>query len=277
MHITASARRLAVALIGLVVVACGGTGGTSNSTACDLLCQIKQKGTIQVGIGVDQPYTDQKPDGTFYGLIPSLDELLAKDLGVKLNLVGTGWATIVAGLQSGRYDMIGASISATPARAVAIRFTDPYAKDGYNWYFNKDNSKNFASIDDLNKSNVTIAFSTNTAQDQVSRTKFPKAQFRAIPNASYAQLLSEIQSGHSDAFAGPSYIRAALETKYPNITAIPNDDQGYLPTPEAFAVRYGPDSDSLYAALNSFIAKALADGSYQKLRDQWFAPQYVLS
>ncbi len=277
MHIQPSLRHLAVAIVAVIAAACGGASTSSSGTVCDLLCQIKQKGVIKVGIGVDPPYTDQNPDGSFYGLIPSYDAALAKVLGVKLQLVPTGWATIVAGLQSGRYDMIGASISETPERALAIRFTDPYSQDGFNWYVSKDNPKQLKTQDDLNNSKVTITFSTNTAQDSISRNLFPKAQFRAIPNASYAQLVQELQSNHSDAMAGGSYLRVALETKFSWITAIPDNDVGVQPTPVGLAVRYGPDSDALLTALNTFVKNTLADGTYQKLRTQWFAPQYVLT
>lgn len=257
-----------------VVVAVGATRGpaaaatkvqahAARTAATPTLAQIKKSGTLRVGLAVDPPFTLRDPSGKWYSFNPSLVQKLAAQLHVKLELVAAGWPTLVAGLQTNHYDMIGASISATPERRKAINFTVPYAFGGTSWIVKKGNGLN--SVNALNSSKVTIAFNTNTFQEEITRKLMPQAHYRAIPNASYADLLSEIQANHSQAITIPSFLTLAITKQFSWAQAVPKGTKGLEPTGVAWGVNKGAENATFLAYLNRFIKQQTNNGTIKQL------------
>src|SRR2546429_245838 len=162
----------------LVAVTClnvwPASGARADSTS--LLDTIKKTGVIRIGIALDPPFTLQKKNGQWYSFVPTIDNMLARSLRVKVRFVPTTWTVIVAGLQANKYDMIGTSIYDTPEREKAIAFSIPYAYGGTSYVGLKETMRRFKSVKDLNNPKVTIALITGTAEDQVTHRLFPKAQ-----------------------------------------------------------------------------------------------------
>ena len=258
-------RTLGLSLASLLLIsACGGTA--SPTTHLD---KIKSSGTLTVGIAIDPPFSLQDASGKWYSFNPELLSLLAQHLGLKIQYVPGTFATIVAGLLASQYDMIGASLSATPERAKVVDFSIPYAYTGTVWLVRKDNPKHPASIADLNNSNVTIAVELGSAEEQRSRRLIPNAQYRALTGG--PQRLAEVTSGHAQAVAETSFIVPALLQQFPELTAIPADVcppgagvcQGVEPSGVVWAVR--KNDPEFLAALNDFLQKATSDGTISKL------------
>jgi polar amino acid transport system substrate-binding protein len=197
--------------------------------------------------------------------------LMVKDLGVKLDPVLVTPTVMVAGLQTGKYDIIGASMSATPQRAQAVSFTFPYSLDGQIWFVQKNNPKNLTSIASLNSPAVIIAVSAGSAGETITRSQFPKAQIRAL-TVNNAAIFAELQSGRADAACEASLWRTAVETKFPGIVSVPDNDAGLSPEPQVWGTRIGPENESLRDFLSGFIYKVTTDGTYQALRQKWFTP-----
>ena len=275
-------RSAAVLLVAILILATYGQRGIPRAAAAqnavqvratNLLSQIKHAGVITVGIAVDPPFTLQKPNGDWWSFNPTLVTLAARALHVKVQFVAAGWPTIVAGLQAGKYDMIGASISATPEREKAIDFTIPYAYGGTSWLVRKSNT-HLNTLKDLNNSNVTIALSTNTFQQEITAKLLPKASIRALPNASVASLISELASNRSDAICIPSFLVTAIVSRFP-YKSIPSGDEGVSPTGVAWGVRKGNDS-SFLTFMNGFLTQQKRNGTIAKLMRQYITPQNAL-
>src|SRR6516165_2917434 len=147
------------------------------------LAKIKAAGVLRVGIAVDPPYTFQEANGDWKSFNPELVKKLGEYLRVKIDFVPASWTTIVAGLQTNKYDVIGASINATPERQKVIDFTTPYSYTGTSFLIRKDNPKNLESMEDMNKPEVIVTFVTGSDNDEATRKFLPKATYRDIPNA----------------------------------------------------------------------------------------------
>jgi polar amino acid transport system substrate-binding protein len=251
------------------LAACGSspTAGGSN----DLLSQIIAKGSIKSGVWIDPPYeiTDPNNQNQVISLIPDMLALMAKDLGVKLDQVLVSPTVMVAGLQTAKYDMIGASMSATPERAKAVSFTYPYSQDGQIWFVSKSNPKHLTTPAQLNSPNITIAVSAGSAGQTITMSEFPKATIRAL-TVTNAAIFAELQSGRADAVCEASLWRAAVEAKFPDVLSIPDNDAGLDPEAQVWGVRMGQENESLRDYLSGFIWKVTSNGTYQSLRDKWF-------
>jgi ABC-type amino acid transport substrate-binding protein len=230
------------------------------------LAKIKADGVLKAGLAVDPPFTLRSADGQWYSLMPALLDLLAKDMGVKLEIVPAGWPTIVAGLQAGQFDMIGASISASEERKKAIDFTIPYAYGGTSYLVLADNPKGLKTLEDLNRSDVTIAFATGTIQDTATRKVAPNATVRALPSISYPDLVSELTAKRADAISVPSFLDPALLQKFPDFKPIPEDLKGIEPAGVAWGVN--KDDQDFRDYLDKFLQKEIDNGTMKKLMEE---------
>jgi polar amino acid transport system substrate-binding protein len=102
--------------------------GAMHSAMADELDDIKKAGVVRVAIAIGTPlfsYADQnlKPAGSDVDTAAAL----AKDLGVKLELVQITNAARIPTLQAKRADLVISSLSVTPERAKVVDFSQPYA------------------------------------------------------------------------------------------------------------------------------------------------------
>jgi polar amino acid transport system substrate-binding protein len=90
----------------------------SQASADSTLAQIKQRGTLRVGVTQAPPWfsKDLKSGDWSSGVGVSLGKQMAADLGVKFEPVEVSWGTAIAALQGNKIDMM-SMMDATPERA----------------------------------------------------------------------------------------------------------------------------------------------------------------
>lgn len=113
----------------LAVLAVAAIVGASHVANADALDDIKKSGRIRIAIDLGVPpygMTDgqMKPIGSDV----ETARLLAKDLGVELEIVQTTGANRIPFLQTGKADIVVSSLSVTPEREKVIDFSVPYAQ-----------------------------------------------------------------------------------------------------------------------------------------------------
>ena len=74
----------------------------SSSTIEDVV----KRGTLRVGFSSFVPWAMQDKEGKYIGFEIDVATRLARDLGVKLQLVPTNWDGIIPALLSGKFDVI---------------------------------------------------------------------------------------------------------------------------------------------------------------------------
>lgn len=128
-----------ISLAAAIVGACVGLSGcgdkssadttpAATSSSQDLLDQIRAKGTIVIATeGTWSPWTFHDEKGNLTGYDIELGRLIAKHLGVKAQFVEGKWDGLLAGISSGRYDIMINGVDITPEREKAYSFTEPYA------------------------------------------------------------------------------------------------------------------------------------------------------
>jgi len=102
--------------------------GSAHAAMADQLDDIKKAGKIRVAIAMGTPlfsYVDEKLEPV--GSDVDTAKAVAKDLGVKLEIVQITNAARVPTLQAKRADLVIADLSITPERAQVVDFSVPYA------------------------------------------------------------------------------------------------------------------------------------------------------
>lgn len=93
----------------------------------DLLAQIQQRGELIIAMeGVWAPWTYHDENDQLVGYDVEVGQMIADKLGVKATFVEGDWTTLLAGVESGRYDMVINGVEVDDERKAKYSFTDPY-------------------------------------------------------------------------------------------------------------------------------------------------------
>jgi polar amino acid transport system substrate-binding protein len=259
----------ALALLGGVLA----TGALSAPANAGTLDEIKANGVLRVGAGVYPPFMIRKPDGSYVGVDVELLGEMAKDLGVKLELVDTGWDTIVAGIVTKKWDVV-SGICATPKRAEVIDFSDPYLKVGGVLGVLPSNDK-IKKLDDANQSGVLIADIAGSWNEEISKSAFPKAEHKAFSQITQTDLVQELLAGRADAAVFDAPVTSSdIENKFGvgKIKFLPSTTQvmDILPCQLSYGIFKGDTAMRDY--VNAFFAKKKSSGELDKLIATWMKP-----
>ena len=166
------------------------------SSGSPTLARIMQSGTLRVGVNpLFKPFSFVK-DGKRMGVDADIATLLAKKLGVKVQLVAPkSFSDLIPMLRDGKVDVIMAGMSITFDRAKVVDFTDPYFETGLSVLANKGRLarlgaalvKDEAALAARLKSNgkmgkLKVAVTKGKAPQRVAPRYFPGAQIVAYPS-----------------------------------------------------------------------------------------------
>jgi polar amino acid transport system substrate-binding protein len=202
-------------------------------------------------------------------------EVLTKKLGVKeIQPVLIQWASLIPGLQAGRYDFILAGMFITPQRCKEVVFTEPFRCTTDVFVTRKDTkfeAKSYAELAKLTDLKVgAVAGGTQVANATGNGMPEGKIQFFPDPLAG----VDALKTRRIDVWMGPT---AGIKA----IFALPNFDSSGLNTvsfvPEVkgkqvlgcggFAFRRG-DTEIL-DIFNEFIIEGKKNGSLYDLVKEW--------
>jgi len=163
----------------------------------DTYDEVVKRGSIRVGLINSPPSAVKDPNsGQWSGFASEVLALLAKPLGVKVEVVECDWQNIIANLQAGKIDVAWAGMYATPERAMSVWFTRPYHYAGTTFVIRKEDAKRFKSLEDLNKPEIILTTAMGTATVDIMKERFPKAQLKEVQGATRFQ---EVGAKRSDA------------------------------------------------------------------------------
>lgn len=87
----------------------------------------KSQAVLKVGTDAAYaPFEFIDKDGNFAGFDVELMQLIADELGMKLEMQNVGWDGIIPGLMNGNYDCLISAMTITEERLKQIDFTQPY-------------------------------------------------------------------------------------------------------------------------------------------------------
>ena len=128
----------------------GASFAAATAHAADLLDEVKQRGTLRVGLeGTFPPFNSKNPQGELVGFDVDIAKAVAAKLGVKPEFVTTEWSGIIAGLQAGKFDVIVNQVGITDKRKDVLDFSPAYTYSAAQLIQRKDDARQFKSLEDL--------------------------------------------------------------------------------------------------------------------------------
>jgi polar amino acid transport system substrate-binding protein len=226
----------------------------------DTLDDIKKAGKIRIAIDLAIPpfgMTDDKMQPT--GSDVDLARLLAKDLGVELEIVTTTGPTRIPMLQTNKADIVVSTLSITPDRAKVIDFTVPYAD--HPSVVAGLTSLKIKELSDLDGKKVAVV--RGTTQDTDLTQKAKGAQL--VRYEDDATMALAVASGQVDILATARSLLPAISKKNPARTVEPKITMqtNYL------AIGIRKDEPKLFAWTNDWVKANLKNGKLAAIYKQY--------
>jgi len=230
----------------------------------DTLDTILERGSIKVGVSLFEPWTMQDEAGTLSGYEVDVANSIAQDLGVEAEFIVYNWEDIIPALQQGEIDIIG-GLAVTPARALKVSFSQPYADSGVSLATNIKATKNINRIDQLNDPDITIAVISKTASHDITMNMFEKANIQTFTTVD--QAAQAVLSGKAHAYIGSSPQPEFIALRHAKEIDIPLS-KPLVSYKAAFGV--AKDEQELLNFLNAWIIARTADLSLPTMHKHWF-------
>ena len=230
-----------------------------------VLQEIVSGGVLKVGTTGDwNPMTMKDPATNSYtGYDIDVMTEMAKDLGVEVEFVATDWKTLVNGVIAGRYHITG-SASIAPKRAKVAGYSSSYFSLATVPLTSKDNAGKFSDWGDLDKSDVIVAATLGTTQEQQVKQFFPNAQHKIVEAP--ARDYQEVLAGRADAHITSNVEAYKLVAKYPELMIVPVE-QPKARTPIAMLM---PQADQVWINyVNTWIKLKQERGFFDELGRKW--------
>jgi cyclohexadienyl dehydratase len=136
---------------------------------------MRARGVLRVGTSGDYaPFSSAAGKG-FAGLDIELGKRLAKDLGVKAEFVRFTWPELVQSLKANQFDLALSGITLRGDRALAGRFSRPYAVTGAVALVRPADHARFGSFAALDSEGVRVIVNAGGYLEGVARRLFPHA------------------------------------------------------------------------------------------------------
>ncbi|MBP8295667.1 MAG: transporter substrate-binding domain-containing protein, partial [Burkholderiales bacterium] len=185
--------------------------GLFSPALADRFEEIIAKGVVRIGVPLDvPPFGSQNVNREAEGFDVEMAGMVAKALGVKLELTQITGANRLPFLLTDKVDIIISVMGLTPERAKQIMFTAPYANTSLAVYGPKN--LNVKSPADLG--NYKVAAAKGTTQEMALSAANPKANIMRTEDDATAA--AAYLSGQAQIFATNSIVAIDLAKKNPN-------------------------------------------------------------
>ncbi len=237
----------------------------SDSSSDDLLSAIKERGYITVAMeGTWAPWTYHDEDDNLVGFDVEVAKAVADELGVDVQYQEGEWDGLLAGVQSGRYDIMVNGVGYTEERAQAYTFSDPYCYNKTALIVRGDN-EDIKSLEDLK--GKTTCNSANSTYQLIAEEYGANVLDVETLDGTLEMVLAGTDRADATLNAEASfldYMNAHPDANLKIVDYYPESEKVCIIMPK------GDSSDSLKEAINSAIEKLRADGTLSELSNKYF-------
>lgn len=274
----------------LSLAACGGNGGSASSNKSSTSGSVSGS---QVGTGsASNSASSAQPSGSFttvesgklhmstnaefppyemlddagnpIGIDVEVAQAIANKLGLELVVDDMGFNAALTAVQSGESDIAMAGISITPDRQDVMDFSDSYATGVQVVIVNEDSP--IQTLDDLANAQMIGCQADTTgyiyASDTPENGGYGEDHVTAYDTGALAVM--DLVTGKIDAVIIDNEPAKAFVDQNPGLKIL---ETAWVE--EEYAIGFAKGNDALREAVNAAVAELKADGTFQKIVDQY--------
>ena len=184
----------------------------------DALDDIMQQKSLRVGVSLFVPWTMEDSAGQLSGFEIDVANEIARDMGVEAKFTVYEWDNIVAALLNGEIDLIAGGMAITPARALKLNFSLPYADSGISLIANTAKTQGINGLEDANKPEIKFAVVAESAASDLASSLFNNATVMTYKTADEAA--AAVVSGAVHAMLASSLTPWRVKRLSPDICSV---------------------------------------------------------
>lgn len=258
-----TARKLML-FLSMLAFAAAGLAGRAVAQGNDIIAQLVAASTLtkatkakelRVGWGAWFPfmYRDPKTEKLAGFSVDLYDNYLAKAMGVKITWVEQPWSTMMAGLQSGRFDVV-ANGNRTFPRLLTAEFAGPITTTGKALMTTKAEVSKFRDWQSADNPDTKICVALGTSADTEVTKYFKKAEIMRLDGD--PACIEALGGQRTDIYATDIGNLVALEKAHSEFVVIPNS--AFTKTELGIFSRQG--DQIMLNWLNQFIREVKIEG-----------------
>jgi cyclohexadienyl dehydratase len=224
------------------------------------LAAIKAAGILRVGLTGDYPpYALRDTDGRITGADVVMAQALAKELGVRLEIVSTTWKSLTNDFQARRFDIAMGGVSVTPERAAIADFSITLVADGKRPIARCVDKDRYSSIAAINQPDVRVVFNPGGTNEAFAKAHFPDAKLEEYRDN--RTIFDEIAASRADVMVTDGVEVDYQAKRHPGVlcrAAVPNAFNHFE---KAYWMTRDP---ALKSAVDAVVGKRLDNGDYLK-------------
>ncbi|KOV99684.1 transporter substrate-binding domain-containing protein [Streptomyces sp. MC1] len=255
----------ATAALVLVAAGCSSSDSGSGKTTVKGVHLVKG-GQLTTCTHLPYPPFQSEVNGKVQGFDVSLIDLVAKDLGVKQQILDTPFENFKTGafLNSGECDLAAAGMTITAERKKNVDFSDPYFEATQAVLVDKNSGIN--SLADVKAKGKKLgAQAQTTGEDYVKSKGYDPISFESSDAVLNGLRTGQVQAVVIDFPVVQGWLKdKANADKFKVVDNLKTGEQ------YGFTVKKG--NKPLLDAINKAIRTAKSDGTYKKIYEQWIGP-----
>jgi arginine transport system substrate-binding protein len=209
------------------------------------------------------PFEFVDSDNKIQGFDVDLANALCKEIDATCTFTNQAFDSLIPSLKFRRFDAVMAGMDITPEREKQVLFTKPYYDNSAIFIAQKGKLADVAAL-----KGKRVGVQNGTTHQKYLSDKH--SDITVVPYDSYQNAILDLKNGRIDAvFGDTAVVNEWLKTNPQLGVATPKvTDAQYFGTGLGIAVR--PDNKALLEKLNGALKAIKADGTYQKISNQWF-------
>ncbi|MGH3645886.1 MAG: ABC transporter substrate-binding protein [Micromonosporaceae bacterium] len=255
---------VAVAALLLAAAGCGGGDGAGEGEAKGV--GLVKSGQLTVCTHLPYKPFQHEEGGEIVGFDMDLLQLVADDLGVKIEVVDIEWNQITSGaaFAANKCDMGMGAMTITDERANALNITDPYMDATQVLLVKKDSP--YKRLEDLKGKKVGVQ--TDTTGQEYAEKQAETIGFTVVPYDDLTLQTNAVKTGKVDAGINDNGVLYDFVTDNPDVAVVAEFDTGEQ---YGFAAKKDDaNGEKLVKKFNDLLAKAKDDGTYNEIYKKWF-------
>lgn len=271
MTLAASATALAIGLAPATIAA---AAGVNPEAAAQVPAEIKERGVLRVGTNLPYPPMEFFADDgkTPTGVDVDLASEIATRIGLKVEFVNMNWDGLIPALNSGRFEMIAASVGDFPERQKQADFVD-YMTTGVSVVVANTDTADYRTNLDLCGKRLSAAKGTDASRIASELAKECTAKGTAgttvnpFPddNAGLLALRSKRVDAHAMDSISAAYEASTEQGKSHYRNVLPD----FAPTKALYGMVVAKRNKPLTDAVALVLSDMIADGAYKAILDKY--------
>ena len=226
------------------------------------VADIKKKGEITIGMLVDfPPYGTTNAQNQPDGYDADVARLLAKDWGVKANIVPVTGPNRIPYLLTNKIDVLIATFGITAERAKQVLFSNPYS--ALTIYVLAPKGLKIAGPEDLKSVSIGVA-RASTQDTAITKIAPQGTEIKRFDDDATA--LQALISGQVQALGASNTILAQLNKDYAKMEIEPK----ITLKAQANGMAFRKSDTALHDYANKFIDEIVKNGELSKINERWF-------